>query len=60
MADTLVGIMDDLNLDDCEAEVGLWEWVRHILTMASTNAAYGASNPFKDPEIEMAFWYVQF
>ena len=48
--------MDDLKIDEQEAEVGLWEWIRHTLTMASTNAAYGAGNPFKDPEVEDGFW----
>ena len=37
-------------------EVNLGEWSRHEITMATTNSVYGKFNPFKDPEVEKAFW----
>lgn len=36
--------------------VGLFDWVNHQITLATTNSAYGPSNPYKDPKIETAFW----
>ena len=44
-------------LDCAEGMVtNLFEWARHIITRASTNAFFGPLNPFKPPEIEEAFW----
>jgi hypothetical protein len=37
--------------------VNLCEWLRHELTMATTNAVYGPGNPYTDPAVEQAFWY---
>ena len=34
----------------------LFEWARHTITRASTNAFFGPLNPFQAPEIEEAFW----
>lgn len=31
-------------------------WLRHELTMATTNAVFGPGNPYLNPEIEDAFW----
>ena len=36
--------------------IGLSKWLRRSITVAATNAVYGAKNPFKDPEIADAFW----
>ena len=38
--------------------VDLWRWVTHEITLAHTNAVYGHRNPYKDPQIESAFWLV--
>ena len=44
-------------LNELEGEVNLFESVRRLVTIASTDAVYGAeANPFKDPDIEQAFW----
>lgn len=41
--------------------VSLFAWVRELVTRASTDAIYGAGgNPFRDPAVEKAFWYVAF
>ncbi|KAF4622730.1 hypothetical protein G7Y89_g14296 [Cudoniella acicularis] len=37
-------------------EVDLWDWVRHEVLMATTEAIYGPDNPFRDPANERA-WY---
>ena len=34
----------------------LSKWLRHEVTMATTNAVYGPTNPFKDGDVEAAFW----
>ncbi|KAI3393571.1 hypothetical protein diail_3920 [Diaporthe ilicicola] len=39
-----------------EKSVELFEWVRHEIVMATTDAVYGPHNPFRDPDIEKA-WY---
>ena len=36
--------------------VKLFEWVSRQITLATTNAAYGPANPYRDPKIEDAFW----
>ena len=36
--------------------VDLWRWIRHEITMSTTEAVYGLGNPYRDPEIERCFW----
>ena len=36
--------------------VRLFEFIRHEITLATTDSVYGPQNPFKDPEIEDSFW----
>ena len=43
---------------DSTQTIELRKWLRHELTMATTNAVYGPQNPYADPEVENAFWYV--
>lgn len=31
-------------------------WVQHEITVATTECVYGPSNPYRDSEIEKAFW----
>ncbi|KAL9121434.1 MAG: hypothetical protein Q9187_002004 [Circinaria calcarea] len=42
--------------NDKPIKIGLVQWLRHEITMATTNAVYGPMNPFKDPKVEDAFW----
>jgi hypothetical protein len=42
------------------ASINLFKWLRHELTMATTNSVYGPGNPYVDPVIEDAFWYVAY
>lgn len=39
-----------------EKAVQLFEYIRHEITMASTESVYGPQNPFRDPVIEDSFW----
>ncbi|CAD6439203.1 255a591b-6fe0-4c8d-8609-9114f4f524bb [Sclerotinia trifoliorum] len=34
----------------------LFEWVRHELTMVTTESLYGVRNPYRDPNVEAGFW----
>lgn len=36
--------------------IDLMQWLRHAITLAATDAAYGPSNPFKNEAVEKAFW----
>lgn len=56
-------------LGELDAELGaageggrvldLYGWVRHVISLASTDAIYGAENPFRrDRRVEDGFWYV--
>ena len=38
--------------------LSLFSWVKHQITIATTDAAYGPGNPWRDPALEIAFWYV--
>ncbi|KAF2868440.1 cytochrome P450 [Massariosphaeria phaeospora] len=42
--------------EQAATNVKLFGWVRHQMTLATTSAAYGPSNPYKDPTVEAAFW----
>ena len=34
----------------------LFEWVRENIALATCEAVYGPRNPFRDPELQAAFW----
>lgn len=36
--------------------IGLAQWLRHEITLATTNAVYGPANPFLYGEVEASFW----
>lgn len=51
--------IDSLNpTQETGTKIKLARWLRHHITLATTNAVYGPMNPFQDPEIEEAFWQV--
>ena len=39
-------------------QVGLYEALRHQLTLATTGAIYGPENPYDDPAVEQSWLYV--
>ena len=44
--------------DEKHTPINLWAWTKHIMTLATTDAAYGALNPYRDSELAEAFWLV--
>ena len=46
----------DSSLQNGRRKIDLWDWVTHEMTMATTEAVYGPLNPYKDPNVESAFW----
>ncbi len=38
--------------------INFWDWTRHEILMATTDAIYGPQNPYRDPGIEAAWKYV--
>ncbi|KAL8714072.1 MAG: hypothetical protein Q9225_006631 [Loekoesia sp. 1 TL-2023] len=36
--------------------IGLRDWSRHEITLATTNSVYGNHNPFRNKKVEDAFW----
>ncbi|OJJ44465.1 hypothetical protein ASPZODRAFT_72081 [Penicilliopsis zonata CBS 506.65] len=55
MASLLSPLVDELVEQDNQV-IDLYGWCRHAITVASTEASYGPLNPYKDAEIEDAFW----
>lgn len=56
-AENVSGLLDAvLAEDDGSVSIGLLECMRHLVTVASTDAIYGPSNPFTNPLVEQAFW----
>lgn len=56
----MIGYMKT-SIDRLEEEgqpIGLHSWIRHGITIASSDAMYGPRNPYQDPEVEKAFWYL--
>ena len=41
---------------DTPLKIGFLSWLRHEVTMATTNSVYGPMNPFKNPKVEEGFW----
>lgn len=54
-----VTALDRLNDNLSTAQIDLWQWVRHEIMMITTESVYGPLNPYRDPEVEHAFWSVQ-
>ncbi|KAL8692058.1 MAG: hypothetical protein Q9218_002844 [Villophora microphyllina] len=45
-----------LNAGPGTVRISLYQWVRHTITIATSNAVYGTHNIFREPEIYKAFW----
>jgi hypothetical protein len=46
------------SLEQQSDPIALLSWIKHGITIASTDAMYGSRNPYRDPEVEKAFWYL--
>ncbi|CAD6443018.1 f1d124c8-70e3-4456-accf-40de68c5b032 [Sclerotinia trifoliorum] len=38
------------------SSIGLWAWVQHEITVATTESIYGPANPYRDAKVEAGFW----
>ena len=55
MLDNVSTMLDKLDYEGGMV-ANLFEWARHTITLASTNAFFGRFNPFKARDVEEAFW----
>lgn len=53
MLQQLLPIIDDMGNYD---SIDLHAWLRHAITIVSTNVTYGNLNPFRNQYIEDTFW----
>lgn len=37
-------------------ELDLWEWTRHVISLAAMQGIYGQQSPFRDRTVEANFW----
>ena len=57
--DSISGLLDSTYTVSNHEDFHLFSWIRKLVTRASTDAIYGASqNPFQDPAVEAGFWLV--
>ncbi|KAL8924174.1 MAG: hypothetical protein Q9172_002796 [Xanthocarpia lactea] len=55
---TILRRLHDLRDATKTEPIDLWNWVRHEITIIVTESVYGPLNPYRDSEIETAFWLV--
>ena len=59
MVQNIAASLDNLErLAEQHENIGLAEWLRSVVTAATTNSVYGPQNPFKDHAVEDGFWYI--
>lgn len=56
MVESISGSLDVLRTGGGVKRISLAKWLRHEITLATTEAVYGRANPLKDPAVEEAFW----
>ena len=55
MSRNVLSVLDALNPDG--EILNLYGWIKHTVSMVSTDAMYGPMNPFRlNPKVEQAFW----
>jgi hypothetical protein len=55
MAEKVAASIDGMQRNQ---EVKLFEFIKHEVTVATTESVYGPHNPFRDSKVEQSFWYV--
>lgn len=53
-----VALNDLVPKDGNYAKIELNEWLRSVVTAATTESVYGPHNPFKEATVQSGFWYV--
>ncbi|KAK8043802.1 hypothetical protein PG994_012640 [Apiospora phragmitis] len=56
MAHSVISLVDDLVNGGKGKTIGLLEWTQHLIVEATSCGFFGVEHPFKDPEVERAFW----
>ncbi len=58
MIQELAASMEKLHVEKSSSSItiGLMEWLRHEITLATTYAVYGPQNPYRDENVENGFW----
>ena len=51
-----LSIYMDMEVSAIDGPVGLFHWVRNMITTASTTAVYGPANPFLHKEVADGLW----
>ncbi|KAK7740367.1 hypothetical protein SLS63_001570 [Diaporthe eres] len=51
-------LVDELVLESTKdpAQIELYDWVQHLVSVSATTGFYGPQNPYKDPQHEKDFW----
>ena len=58
MMQNIAASLDDLTAGGSQTvKIQLSEWLRHSVTVATTNSVYGPRNPFQETDVANAFWY---
>ena len=58
-AQRITSALDKIGSSNNSGPVDLWHWVRHEITIITTDSVYGPLNPYRRPEVENAFWFVR-
>jgi hypothetical protein len=48
--------LEDLRTEQPAKRISLANWLRHKITLATSEAVYGPDKPFRDPKVEDIFW----
>ena len=48
--------LDSIKTDGGPVRLDLVRWLRHEITLATSEAIYGPGNPLRDPNVEDGFW----
>lgn len=48
--------LDKLHATGTPTRINLARWLRHEVTLATSEAVFGPDNPFRDREVEDGFW----
>ncbi|KAM0810189.1 putative Cytochrome P450 [Seiridium cardinale] len=54
-AEVMATSIDNLRQDDGVSTMKFYEWTRHEILMATTEAVFGPKNPYRDPVVESAW-----
>ena len=56
MIENVAASLDSLQTENKTVRLKLASWLRHEITLATSEAVYGPGNPLRDPKVEDGFW----